>query len=174
MGTWPTRVAAPVRLYLMRHGPAVDVADTGRDFDRVLTTSGRSRVLRVAELLLARGDAPTTLQTSPLLRTKETAALVASACKLPDPVIAERLAPGHDARAFVDAVVTQASADDRVMLVGHEPDMSELTDHVLRGDGRGERASFGGFEKAMVVIIEIVGDQRVLQQTIDPRKLGLR
>lgn len=158
----------------MRHGPAEDVADTGRDFDRVLTSSGRSRVLRVAELLLADGDAPTSLQTSPLLRTKETAALVAGVCKLPEAAIADRLAPGHDARGFVDRVVGQAAADDRIMLVGHEPDMSELTDHVLRGDGLPERAAFAGFEKAMVLIFEIVGDRRTLLRTIDPRKLGLR
>lgn len=158
----------------MRHGPAEDVADTGRDFDRVLTASGRARVLRVAEVLLADGDAPTMLQTSPLLRTKETAALVASACKLPDATIAERLAPGHDARAFVDRVVAAAGPDDRIMLVGHEPDMSELTDHVLRGDGRGDSASFGGFEKAMVVIFEIRADRRTRLRTIDPRKLPPR
>lgn len=158
----------------MRHGPAEDVAETGRDFDRVLTTSGRARVLRVAELLLADGDAPTSLQTSPLLRTKETAALVASVCKLPEAVVVDRLAPGHDARGFVDRLIAGASGDDRIMLVGHEPDMSELTDHVLRADGRNERASFGGFEKAMVVIIDIAAEQRTLLRTLDPRKLGLR
>lgn len=163
-----------MRLYLMRHGPAEDVADTGRDFDRVLTTSGRTRVQRVAELLLADGDAPTLLHTSPLLRTKETAAIVASVCKLAEPTIAERLAPGLDARSFVDRLVASAEAEDRVMLVGHEPDMSELTDHVRRGGGRGDHPSFGGFEKAMVVIFELGAGVRTLLRTIDPRKLALR
>ena len=158
----------------MRHGPAEDVADTGRDFDRVLTSSGRARVQRVAELLLADGEAPGTVQTSPLLRTKETAAIVTSICKLAEPTIVERLAPGQDARAFLDRLVAQAGPDERVLIVGHEPDMSELTDHVVRGDGGGEHTSFGGFEKAMVVIVEIVGEKRTLVRTIDPRRLAPR
>ena len=169
-----TKVRPHVRLYLMRHGPAEDVADTGRDFDRVLTPSGRTRVQRVAELLLAEGEAPNALQTSPLLRTQETAAIVASVCKLPEPTIAERLAPGHDARGFLDRLVTRAGLEDRIMIVGHEPDMSELTDYVLRRDARGEQVGFGGFEKAMVVVFEIAGEKRTLVHTLDPRTLSLR
>ena len=62
----------------MRHGPAEDVAASGRDFDRALTGAGRARVVRVAEVLKREGEIPSTVWTSPLARARATAEIVAS------------------------------------------------------------------------------------------------
>jgi phosphohistidine phosphatase len=167
----------------MRHGPAEDVAETGRDFDRVLTASGKTRVGRVAELLVASSEVPLVIHTSPLLRTRETASIVAQIAGCPEPAVVDALAPGHDARALLDTLLVTLPDDARVMLVGHEPDMSDLADHALRTPGTRDGTAaltggFGGFEKAMVVIVAITGtgssQRRTLARVLDPREMRFR
>src|SRR5581483_10020187 len=46
-----------VKIYVVRHGPAEDTATSGKDFDRVLTPSGRERVREVARALGKADDA---------------------------------------------------------------------------------------------------------------------
>ena len=155
----------------MRHGPAEDVAGSGRDFDRALTAAGRTRVARVAEVLKREGEIPATVWTSPLVRAKETAALVAAICGLPGPPgVAEALAAGSDGRAFLDGLLeVGAGGDASVMLVGHEPDMTELLQHALRDERSGQ-----GFDKAEVVVVAVTGAARRLERTLDPRELRFR
>lgn len=157
----------------MRHGPAEDVAESGRDFDRALTSAGRTRVRRVADLLVSAGEAPARIFASPLVRTQQTAAIVAEVAALPAPTRADPLAPGYDARAFLDGLLAAPEANDRAMVVGHEPDMSDLAHYVLR-DAAGA-AGFGlvGFEKAMVVAIDVQGGVATLARVLDPRELKL-
>jgi phosphohistidine phosphatase len=169
----------------MRHGPAEDVADTGRDFDRELTTSGRLRVRRVAELLVSSNEQPAILFASPLVRTNQTAQLVAEICGVAPPTLADALAPGHDARRFLDETLATAASVSSIMIVGHEPDMSDLAEYAL-ARGKSPAASRGGtipppfglvgFDKAMVAIIAIddATGQRKLARTLDPRELVFR
>jgi phosphohistidine phosphatase len=136
-----------VRLYIMRHGPAVDHAPTGRDFDRDLTPSGRDRVTDVARMLVEGDEAPHAILTSPLVRAVETAEIVAAVTKLGDRggvvEVRRELAPDGDARALVRECV--AGEMKRVMLVGHEPDLSDLATFLA---GRRFPA---GLQKAMVI-----------------------
>ncbi len=70
--------AVPMKLYVMRHGPAEDQANSGVDGDRALTTSGRARVQAVAETLTQLGEEPLFIVSSPLVRAVQTAEIVAS------------------------------------------------------------------------------------------------
>ncbi|MEI7894874.1 MAG: histidine phosphatase family protein, partial [Myxococcales bacterium] len=65
-----------MKLYVMRHGPAEDTAPSGRDGDRTLTVSGRSRTDGVVSALIEKGEAPHAVLTSPLVRTVQTAEIV--------------------------------------------------------------------------------------------------
>lgn len=169
----------------MRHGPAEDVADSGRDFDRALTISGRTRVRRVAELLVSSREQPGLLFASPLVRTNQTAQLVASICGLAPPTLIDALAPGHDVRRFLDQTLAQPPGDS-VMIVGHEPDMSDLAEYALARPSAVPAPPTGGtipppfgltgFDKAMVAIFTIddaTGDRRLVR-TLDPRSLTFR
>src|SRR5262245_15908220 len=117
-----------MKLYVMRHGPAEDEAASGRDFDRALTPSGRDKVMSVARALAVEDESPSTILSSPLVRALQTAEIVAAATNL-----AERggrvetrreIAPGGSAFELVDEL--RRSKGRRVMLVGHEPDLSAL------------------------------------------------
>ena len=77
-----------VRLYLVRHAKA---APGDPDELRPLTPEGREEARRLAERLAA--ERPDAVVTSPLLRARETAEVLARACGL-EAVPDERLAPG--------------------------------------------------------------------------------
>jgi phosphohistidine phosphatase len=136
-----------MKLYLVRHGPAESQSRTGRDFDRALTIDGRQRVHLVALELGKRGESPKRIISSPLRRTVETAEVVSTALGLdPSCSLSDDLAPCGDAAALVRRLLAERAR--RVMLVGHEPDMSSLASRLLPSFSR-------GFEKAMVLGLRV-------------------
>lgn len=146
----------------MRHGPAEDVAASGRDFDRALTNSGRERVRRVAEELQRRDEAPKLILTSPLVRALQTAEIVASVSPpLESLSVRREIAPGGD---MADLLREQlALGARRVMVVGHEPDVSSLVAGFIPG-------WTAGFEKAMVVGLRLrAGEPTELRFFYDPK-----
>jgi phosphohistidine phosphatase len=142
-------------LYVMRHGPAEDRAPTGRDFDRVLTASGREVVARAAKALhearqpLAR---PCRVLTSPFRRALQTAEIVAAAAPAPLEVhVHEDLAA--DAHLPLALVRELVEAGDDALLVGHQPTVEELARELIHPD---RLSLVGGFRTATVVILELV------------------
>ncbi len=125
----------PVRLYLIRHAEA---APGDPDHLRPLTPSGRETARRLGHELA--GEGIELVLSSPLLRARETAELIASGCGAPaEPD--ERLSPGaglDDVRAAVEG------RGESVAVVGHQPDCSEIA-LALTGSDPGFRA--GGLAK---------------------------
>lgn len=139
-----------MKLYLMRHGPAEDHAPSGRDFDRALTGSGRERTRLVAVELGKRGEAPKRIVSSPLVRAVETARIVAATLEVDRPIEeSDELAPDGDGRRLVRQLLAEGAR--RVMLVGHEPDISFLAAELLPTWTR-------GFDKAMVLGLRVRSD----------------
>jgi phosphohistidine phosphatase SixA len=110
-----------VRLFVVRHAEA---APGEPDELRPLTDAGGAVARALGEHLATRN--PTAVVSSPLLRARETAEAIARAASLTARVD-ERLAPG----ATADDV--RAIAEDGLVVVGHQPDCSEI---VLELTGR--------------------------------------
>ena len=147
-----------MKIYIMRHGPAEDHATTGRDFDRKLTSSGRART-ELAAHELGRWEHPKRIVSSPLARTLETAEVVIAALGVSvDIEQREELAPGGDGMRLLGELAAQGAK--RVLLIGHEPDVSSLTSSLLPSWSR-------SFEKAMVVGLKI--DRAALPRRSDDR-----
>jgi phosphohistidine phosphatase len=158
-----------MKLYVMRHGPAEDQAPSGQDSDRSLSPSGRSRVRSVAKALLEYDEEPFAIVTSQLVRAVQTAEIVAVAAKLAERggavEVHRELAPGGE--AFELARTLAREGRKRVMLVGHEPDLSALVSALL-GDFDQP------FEKAMVVGIQLTsGGAARLRFVLNPKTLHL-
>jgi phosphohistidine phosphatase len=159
-----------VKLYVMRHGSAEDRADSGIDDDRALTIAGRARVRAVAKVLIDSGEEPMHIVTSPLVRAVQTAEIVALTTKLGDRegtvAVRRELSPGGEGVKLVETLV--ADGRRRVLLAGHEPDLSELVAALL---GTFERS----FDKAMVVGLHIPdsGAEARLRFVLDPQSLEL-
>lgn len=149
----------------MRHGPAEDYASSGRDFDRALTPSGRDRVRAVAKKLREMDEAPKVVVSSPLVRAQQTADIVARELGLHGMETERDLAPGGDNIGFVRKAASHGRR--RVMIVGHEPDLSELVASLV-----------GTFPhdmlKAMVVGLRIDGNKHgELRFVLDPKTLEI-
>ena len=112
-----------MKLYFLRHGEADWPDWTGSDDERPLTDAGKKELRRVAKFLAQIGVAPPVILSSPLVRAVQTAEI---AQKQVGGELAtdEALSPGATARA-VRALLKKRGAEE-VMLVGHEPDFSEM------------------------------------------------
>lgn len=105
----------------------------GGDCGRPLTADGQTRVSRAAKALSKLGLDVDVLITSPLERAKETAVIVADALKIRDRIVEdERL--GSDFSVERLAQILQEHDDAKtIMLVGHEPTMSETIGSLVGG-----------------------------------------
>jgi phosphohistidine phosphatase len=124
-----------MELFILRHGLAGSREEwVGRDAERPLTDKGRARSREVARGLARLGVAPDVIVTSPFLRAAETAHLTAAALNAPV-VETHALEPGvlrQEYRLLLQPYDDGAS----VMLVGHEPDLSDFIGMLIAGPAR--------------------------------------
>ena len=108
-----------------------------------------NRLRKSARGLVALGVSFDVVVTSPLVRTKQTADIVAGAFDpRPSIVIAEALAPGGSVQAVL-ADLEKQSRRKRIALVGHEPGIGELAARLA-----GSRHPFE-FKKGAVCRIDV-------------------
>jgi phosphohistidine phosphatase len=139
-------------LLLARHADA-GVPDPARwpgDADRPLTDLGRATQRTMRERVRAAGWSPTVIVSSPLLRARQTAEIIAQVCRVVSPtIIADALAAPPDVRALSDAVA-RAAGTDIIALTGHSPWLDELASMLLVGNSAGLRTQFS---KSAVMVI---------------------
>lgn len=112
-------------LHLLRHAHAGDWSTwDGPDDARPLTDKGRAQCDRLARFLKARGFAPEVFVTSPKARAAQTAELVADHLGI-RVVVDERLGGGLGV-GVVEAILRDHGDPERPVLVGHDPDFSDL------------------------------------------------
>jgi phosphohistidine phosphatase len=137
-------------LYLIRHAIAEPRGDAWPDdTKRPLTDDGMTRMRRAARGLVRLGVEFEVMLTSPLVRTRQTAEIVASAFDVRPPIVAaESLQPGGSFQLVVADLEKQARRR-RIALVGHEPSLGELAAR-LSGSRRPLR-----FKKGAICRIDI-------------------
>lgn len=118
-------------LYLVRHGIAENPAPGRRDFERRLTPDGARKIARAARGLRRLGVHPDLILASPLPRAVETAQRIAEVVT-PDRQIGiyQPLAPGHTVEELLAELALYRDVR-RLMLVGHQPTMSDLASVLL-------------------------------------------
>ena len=118
-----------MNIYLLRHGIAVEPGTPGISGDpaRPLTTEGEEKLTRIAAAMQAMKLSFDAVLTSPYLRAKHTAELVANIIgdkkKL---VLTDHLTPEGDPKKLVEQLNDLKPMPENVLLVGHEPFMSKL------------------------------------------------
>lgn len=123
-----------MELGLLRHAHAGDPAAWDRPDDlRPLSEKGRQQAERLGRLLAAAGFAPDAVLTSPRVRAHETAELVADRLGVPVRIDA-RLGDFLDL-ATVEAILDDAGGPARPVLVGHDPDFSDLLAQLTGSPG---------------------------------------
>lgn len=155
-----------MHLYLVRHAIAAD-QDLRRwpdDRQRPLTAAGRRRFRRGADSLAAVIESAgkvDRLITSPLLRARQTAAILHRA-GLPPPVEESVLAPGRTAARVL--AVLRAHEAQSLVLVGHEPDLGRLLAVCIAG---ADAKLSLRFRKGGAACLSFAGAPRVGEATLE-------
>jgi len=116
-----------MHLYLLRHADADTVAD--RDEARCLSEKGLAQAKKVARFCQTHEIAPDLIVSSPVRRAHETALIVSSALRA-ELAVEHWLACGMNPEHATHEL-REHRAPAAVMIVGHEPDFSRLTAHLL-------------------------------------------
>ena len=146
-------MAATIELYLVRHGMAAERGPKYPD-DRLrpLTPAGVKRFAAAVPGLLELDVVIDFVLTSPLVRARDTATLLAAGLKPKPAMMAiEALAPGGRHQAVMEAIKTHAKRHRRLALVGHEPDLGELAARLLGARGIVQ------FKKGAICAIDVDG-----------------
>jgi len=122
----------PTEIYLVRHAIAAERGDDWPDDSkRPLTARGIDRFKEAAAGLAALDARIEEIFTSPLVRAKQTADLLAAGVSgRPSVKLLEGLAPGHPP-ATVMAQLAKAAKRRCIALVGHEPGLGELAAYLI-------------------------------------------
>jgi len=139
------------QLYLLRHGLAVPPGTPDLDDDdRTLTPEGERRVRQVGRALRRLKVKLDRIATSPLPRAIRTAEIVADALGIADRVEeVDALRTGRDAASVVSWLATRT--EPRLMLVGHNPTLSDLVARLVVGP---DQAAFCELHKAGIAALQ--------------------
>lgn len=129
-------------LYIMRHGLAVARGNVGfaDDAKRPLQPEGKEKIREVADGLKRVGLELDWVVSSPLVRAEETAKIIAESLASSAAVdICDAMRPGGSHEEVI-AFLAKRPGRTRVLVVGHEPDLSELAARLI---GAGSHANLG-------------------------------
>ena len=123
-----------MKLFFLRHGLAGDSSEwKGADFARPLTEEGIARMKLTAETCSRLELDLQLILTSPLVRAYQTAEIIARQFKMLDKLVKdERLGSGFGIK-YLAEILAEYSKTDSLMLVGHEPGMSDTVSHLIGG-----------------------------------------
>jgi phosphohistidine phosphatase len=143
-------MAGPYQLYFIRHGVAESRGEAWPDdTKRPLSEDGASRTRKAARGLERLGVSLDVVLTSPLVRARQTAEIVASAFDARPPIVAvESLAPDGTYQAVLSDLEKQARRSS-IALVGHAPGIGEVAARLA-----GSRHPFE-FKKGAVCRIDV-------------------
>ena len=143
-------------LYIVRHAWAGYFGDPAwpDDSQRPLTDKGKERFAKVVEILTDREFLPQVIATSPYVRCRQTAEIIADICPTsPNIIVIEELAPAGESAGLLQWTAEQAVTYEQIAWVGHAPDVGHLTAALI---GNGD--SWVRFAKGAVAAIEFEDD----------------
>jgi len=121
-----------MEIYILRHGIAVERGTPGykKDSDRPLTPEGEDKMHQIAEAILGMELKFDLILSSPYARAEQTANIVAGELDA-EVTSTEFLEPEGNALELIAEINDEKP--QRVLLVGHEPDLSQLISVLITG-----------------------------------------
>ncbi len=165
-----------MEIFLLRHGLAIERGTPGfkDDSQRPLLPKGKKQLKKVYRAMAEMGLEFDLILSSPFLRAKETAVIIALGLKsLKRLKLSEALEPGKDPLPLVRDLQKLKSAPGKILLVGHEPFLSRLVSLLTTG-GPGLQLDFA---KAGLCKLEVeklkTGKCAALAWLLTPRQMKL-
>lgn len=160
-------------LFLLRHAIAEPADQSGGlDRERRLTPEGEEKMREIAEGMKACELKFDLILSSPFVRAKQTADIVAEAFQCKKRLeLSPHLAPGGSPQKLIDEVNSNYADKKSILLAGHEPYLSGLISLLISG-GAGITINFkkGGLGKLTVARLRH-GQCATLEWLLTPRQL---
>jgi phosphohistidine phosphatase len=167
-------VAAKTNLFILRHGLAVEPGTAGyaKDADRPLTAEGKAKLREIAAAMEKLGLDFDIILSSPYKRARQTAEIVAE--ELEKKVqFSETLTPQGQVKTLIDFLNRLRPPAQNVLLVGHEPYLSELISLLISGERHASVVmKKGGLAKLSVESLK-PGRCAALQWLLTPKQMGM-
>ena len=125
-----------MNLYIVRHAIAVQRGTPGDDDDsqRPLTDDGRKKMKKIVKGLHQLDIQLNTILSSPYVRARDTAKILASEFKLKNQLsFSDNLIPPGNFEALIDEIQNKYDVEN-IALVGHEPMLSQLISWLTTGN----------------------------------------
>jgi len=130
-------MTTPLELYLIRHGLAGESGSYPNDDERPLTDEGKKKTRQVAKRLVALGLQFDLIQSSPLVRARQTADILMDAGLSATLEESEDLASGEIEHWLSWFKAWQPGEFRKLALVGHEPSLSCWAELLAFGQSKG-------------------------------------
>jgi phosphohistidine phosphatase len=118
-------------IHLIRHAEAIERTPDIAEDHRYLTRKGRNRFRKVAVALRKSGAEPDLIFSSPLIRAVQTAEILSQALKFKKELVITPLLAHGFTRRQLDELLEQYPKAKEIALVGHEPELGEVTAELL-------------------------------------------
>jgi len=162
-----------MNLFILRHGLAVEPGTPGYDdSERPLTSEGKSKLKAIAAAMVKLELDFDLILSSPYTRARQTAEIVAERLKASDKLeLTKLLEPQGSFKDLINAINKHKSAHN-VLLVGHEPYLSELISLLVYGDNNASVVlKKGGFARLGVPTLR--ADRcGLLEWLLTPKQMG--
>jgi phosphohistidine phosphatase len=140
-----------MNLYILRHGIAAERSAPGfkSDADRPLIPKGRRQLGQITAAMKHMGLDFDLILSSPFLRARQTAEIVTKSLKLKKRLaFSDELTPDGDLRMLIRQLNELKPVPENILLVGHEPYLSQLAALLISGgDMAGMELKKGGLCK---------------------------
>jgi phosphohistidine phosphatase len=164
-----------MNLYIIRHAWAERSGNPKwpDDFQRPLTEKGKRRFAEMACILAERGVEPTLIVTSPMVRCRQTADILAEQISR-RVEIAERpeLLPDGDVEDLVAWTAEQIAEHQEIAWIGHCPNVNDYTS-LLIGLSNGDIRFAKGAAAAIRFENDLVPTEGELQWLLTAKMLGI-
>lgn len=165
-----------MNLYLLRHGLAVEPgsAEFAKDSERPLTPKGERKLWKIGQAMQEMELSLDWLLSSPYVRARQTAEIVADTLGLGKKLaFSETLTPAGSTKKLIELLQLRRPAAEDVLLVGHEPYLSQLISLLVSGDVESNvQMKKGGLCKLSTEALEH-GRCATLEWLLTPRQMCL-
>ncbi len=122
-----------MKLYLMRHGLAIERGTFGEDRERPLTSEGIKKTQRVVKQFQELGLNFDLIVSSPLVRAQKTAKILHDQYLNSPLEVSAHLAPQGDLLEFLIWLAPYIKLEASLIAIGHQPDLGNWAEMLVYG-----------------------------------------
>ncbi len=159
-------------LFILRHGEAGKSSVSAGDYKRALTIQGKKQIEELSKALISLDVKFDKIFTSPLVRAKQTAETVETIIKHIGNVEELECLKPEGNKLELNSTLSKLKRDSKVLIVGHEPYLSELIGEAISNSNCRIILKKGGLARIRIQsIIPLKGELRWLLAPKHSRKM---